>query len=222
MQSWDLQVSPTFVLCNSAPESRDHLFFTCTFSWQLWEPLAIRCDLTPSPMWPVNIDYLKAQSGPTWKQKLTLIVWQLVIYTIWHERNERTHRQFFRSPASLASTITRIVKNKIHSSREIFPHAPILDLFGSLTRNSPAPLSSPPPRDHKIHHHRSSSTIITTNSIINHSLSSTTITISPPPLTFTWSTPTSPSSTLRFLRQLHVACHIWNLKGSLIWVCLLG
>lgn len=43
--SWGLLTSPTCLLCNSSPESCDHLYFLCPYSWSLWFPLARRCGL---------------------------------------------------------------------------------------------------------------------------------------------------------------------------------
>lgn len=33
--SWGLQVDPNCLLCASTPESRNHLFFFCNYSWNL-------------------------------------------------------------------------------------------------------------------------------------------------------------------------------------------
>lgn len=33
---WGLQTDATCLLCNSADESRDHLLFQCSYSWDLW------------------------------------------------------------------------------------------------------------------------------------------------------------------------------------------
>ena len=46
--SWGLQATPACILCSSGFESRDHLYFNCDYSWELWKPLALRCGLTPS------------------------------------------------------------------------------------------------------------------------------------------------------------------------------
>lgn len=43
--NWGLQTSPTCLLCKSSPESRDHLYFLCPYSWSLWLPFARRCGL---------------------------------------------------------------------------------------------------------------------------------------------------------------------------------
>ncbi|CAF1916126.1 unnamed protein product, partial [Brassica napus] len=52
---------------------------------------------------------------------LLLLVWQLVIYSIWYERNGRIHRLIFRSTDSVLSTIDRTVRNRIQALRESNP-----------------------------------------------------------------------------------------------------
>ncbi|KAF2577788.1 hypothetical protein F2Q68_00006360 [Brassica cretica] len=49
--SWGLQTDATCLLCNQAPESRDHLFYRCPFSWAVWEEVAMRCNLQPQRNW---------------------------------------------------------------------------------------------------------------------------------------------------------------------------
>lgn len=45
--AWGLHKNPTCVLCNSGAESRDHLFFECSFSRALWDEIS-RCCSMPS------------------------------------------------------------------------------------------------------------------------------------------------------------------------------
>ncbi|KAL0853720.1 hypothetical protein Bca101_058872 [Brassica carinata] len=51
MIDWGLQVPAACLLCNANPESRDHLFFSCSYSMQVWAPVAARSDLAPSSSW---------------------------------------------------------------------------------------------------------------------------------------------------------------------------
>ena len=49
MVSWGLNVDQTCILCNSAQESRDHMFFTCCYFWEIWSTLTRRSPLTVPP-----------------------------------------------------------------------------------------------------------------------------------------------------------------------------
>lgn len=51
MIQWGLQIDGACVLCNAASESRNHLYFRCSYSSGIWAALASRCSFTPSPDW---------------------------------------------------------------------------------------------------------------------------------------------------------------------------
>lgn len=74
MISWGLSVPPTCLLCNLGDESRDHLFFSCSFSWELWSHHAQRIEITPTPDWHLTLLHMQALPGPTWRWKLQLLV----------------------------------------------------------------------------------------------------------------------------------------------------
>lgn len=120
--SWGLAVDPSCVLCSGGTESRNHLLFECTYSWNLWSASAARCDFHPTASdWTSTLSTLQAIHLPSWKTRLLLLVWQLVIYSIWYERNTRIHRLTFRSTDSVLSMIDRTVRNRIQALRESNP-----------------------------------------------------------------------------------------------------
>lgn len=49
--SWGLATDPSCLLCNNHQESRNHLFFGCTFTRNIWRPLLSRLGLTASDSW---------------------------------------------------------------------------------------------------------------------------------------------------------------------------
>lgn len=64
--SWGLTVPPLCLLCNSAPESRDHLFHVCNYSFDLWSLAAGKLCITPLRTWDSRPDALSSSSeGPT-------------------------------------------------------------------------------------------------------------------------------------------------------------
>lgn len=46
--SWGIQVPPICLLCNSADEFRDHLYWECNYSFDLWSMVADRCRTNPT------------------------------------------------------------------------------------------------------------------------------------------------------------------------------
>lgn len=114
---WGLTTSPLCLLCNSANESRDHLYFTCSFSASIWGSLAMRARSTPITSWPQVINHMQQLTGPKHLRILALLAWQSAIYFIWMERNSRLHRQQFRSSDLIVSAATSLIKNRISSLR---------------------------------------------------------------------------------------------------------
>lgn len=55
---WGIQVDPHCLLCNAAPESRNHLFGDCSFSFSLWSQVAARCDLLPQRNWDGSLEQM--------------------------------------------------------------------------------------------------------------------------------------------------------------------
>lgn len=106
---WGLQTAPSCLLCNSAAESRDHLFFLCPYSWNLWSRLGRRCDLIPEQQWGDVTTQLQSFNSRNW---------QSCIYWTWQERNSRLHRNTFRSTDGLLRLIDRQIRDRILSYRE--------------------------------------------------------------------------------------------------------
>ncbi|XP_013705347.1 uncharacterized protein LOC106409230 [Brassica napus] len=119
--SWGLAVPATCLLCNQGDESRDHLFFSCTFSSELWIHHARRTETTPSTGWNDSLNHMQSLPGPPWRRKLQLIVWQAVIYSIWQERNARLHCNTAKTINTISSILDRTIRNKIHGFRDSNP-----------------------------------------------------------------------------------------------------
>lgn len=112
---------PTFLLCNSSPESRDHLYFLCPYSWSLWYPLAHRCGLDPQQQWNDVTAQLQSHNSRNWRGRLILLTWQSCISWTWQERNSRLHCNTFRTVDQLTRLIDRQIRDKILSYRDRSP-----------------------------------------------------------------------------------------------------
>lgn len=120
--SWGLQVQPICLLCNALPESRNHLYWQCNFSFQLWSLASSKCGfMAPLRSWDQAIDQMLSLPYPRPSRTLILLVWQATIYLIWNERNTRLHQNTFRSVDTLLLIIDRQIRNKIQSFRESNP-----------------------------------------------------------------------------------------------------
>lgn len=121
MISWGFQTDPTCVLCNSVPESRNHLFFDCNYSYSVWNTLARKARTPAIRQWSRSITCMQGVSTPKHHRLLSLLTWQAVIYALWLERNSRIHRKEYRSQDSLISSLNAQIKNRISSIRQSSP-----------------------------------------------------------------------------------------------------
>lgn len=122
--SWGLQVSPLCLLCNNDRESRDHLYFDCSFGYQLWEVSARRCAIQPLRSWNqtlIQMQSLSPQRSLRPHRLLALLVWQSNLYWLWNERNARLHSNSFRSIEVLFTIVDRQIRNRILSFRPSNP-----------------------------------------------------------------------------------------------------
>ncbi|CAN6925954.1 unnamed protein product, partial [Brassica oleracea] len=102
-------------------ESRDHLYFRCSFSWRVWSEIARRCSIVPSQLWSDTINQLISLQGNKLLKRLVHLSWQGVIYSLWRERNQRLHNRHFQTSDTIIATINRQIKDKILSFRNSSP-----------------------------------------------------------------------------------------------------
>ena len=115
MQTWNGLVNPVCVLCNEANETCSHLFFSCSFSKQIWKALVggiLHGGFTTEwndIEWN-DIVAMVSNTGlsPT-KQFLLRYSFQATVHAMWRERNARRHGE----QPQAASTITKFVDKTI-------------------------------------------------------------------------------------------------------------
>lgn len=120
--NWGLQVHPNCLLCNRNQETRNHLFFSCDFSYDLWVIVARRLDLLPNRDWEVTLDQMISLPQPLTQRLLSLLAWHSTVYWLWNERNTRLHNNSFRSVDQIFRQIDRQLRNKLQSFRESNPN----------------------------------------------------------------------------------------------------
>ncbi|XP_013595094.1 PREDICTED: uncharacterized protein LOC106303347 [Brassica oleracea var. oleracea] len=120
---WGLQTDSNCLLCNMADESRDHLYFLCPFAWSLWTLVAQRCRLVYDRRWDHCLTQLQSLSGNKYVRRVTLLGWQSTVYWIWSERNNRLHRNSYRTVDALFRLLDRQIRDKFLSHRD---HNPLL------------------------------------------------------------------------------------------------
>lgn len=118
---WGLQTDPICTLCNSDLESRDHLYFQCPYSFDIWRTLARKASCSPVRQWSLSLIAMQSITAPKHLRLLSLLAWQTTIYLVWNERNSRIHRRCSRPPNSLITMAISLIKNKISSIRDANP-----------------------------------------------------------------------------------------------------
>ncbi|KAL0796716.1 hypothetical protein Bca101_068093 [Brassica carinata] len=117
MLEWGIDTDPICILCNSGPESRYHLFYSCPYSWEVWNSVACRSGFTSPRDWSAVLTGLNVLRSPAHVRQLTLLAWQASTYYIWAERNSRLHRSRFKTPSAIIKEIDKTIKIKIAAIR---------------------------------------------------------------------------------------------------------
>lgn len=83
MIGWGLRVDEKCLLYNSGQESRDHLYFACNYSFDLWQIVARRLQLVPTRDWQGLIQQMITTPPPQYQRLLIRLVWQASVYWLW-------------------------------------------------------------------------------------------------------------------------------------------
>ncbi|XP_056862775.1 uncharacterized protein LOC130510467 [Raphanus sativus] len=112
---WGLDVPSSCLLCSMFDENRQHLFFDCDYSKEVWSFFSSKAHLTP----PLSFeDCLRWMKDPTTDRNVNLILklaFQASCYAIWKERNTRLHSAVSRSAQSLIADIRLTIRSKLDS-----------------------------------------------------------------------------------------------------------
>ena len=111
--AWGLDVEGICLLCGTQQESRNHLFFECTFSAEVWRAALLRLRVYNAPTsWESVIDWLSAFSGDRQHKLVVLQIWQGCLYEIWKERNSRFHLGTTVPTSKICGGVIRIARSK--------------------------------------------------------------------------------------------------------------
>ncbi|XP_013688957.1 uncharacterized protein LOC106392703 [Brassica napus] len=142
LMNWGLITDGACLFCNSSLETRSHLFFDCSFSWDIWSSLIHRMQHQSPCSWLEILDFLHNFAGTKAERYLLLLTWQATIYALWTERNHRLHRNNYRSASSLTSDIDRTIKRRIASIRPDDPQLSSVMLTLWFASSLPPPVIS--------------------------------------------------------------------------------
>lgn len=118
MATWNGNSAGTCMLCLSHLESRDHLFFECSYAAEVWEATAkVLFHTHYSTNWSMLLAFISLPHKDHIDAFLLRYVFQTVVYTIWRERNGRLHGDASHTTATIISWVDRQVKNQLQTIR---------------------------------------------------------------------------------------------------------
>ncbi|XP_048634095.1 uncharacterized protein LOC125608177 [Brassica napus] len=106
------------IFCGEPNETRDHLFFACPYTFTVWiEVVGTLLGRDPDPYWENTLDHLTHHRFDFLTSILIRLVFQVTIYMVWRERNDRKHMKNPRQASQLAKVIDKPVRNRITSTK---------------------------------------------------------------------------------------------------------
>ena len=115
---WNPQAISTFWLCKMAAETRDHIFFECSYSREVWyETIKDIAGVRRPYQWNSVIqDVVNGLNGRV-KTFLLRYCFQVVAHAIWQERNRRRVGESSQPSSCLIAKLDKLIRNRITSLR---------------------------------------------------------------------------------------------------------
>ncbi|KAJ6395066.1 hypothetical protein OIU77_024134 [Salix suchowensis] len=108
--------SVTCVLCNREPETHCHLFFSCSFSKQVWEAVNLKAGI----QWPgLPWDQLTIWAGLNLNKKnqiscqIARLILAASVYYVWQERNRRVFSNQRQGRDYIAKEIFQVIRTHL-------------------------------------------------------------------------------------------------------------
>ena len=114
MRNWNGGFDVSCVFCNEPLETKEHLFFECAYSSQIWESLIKGILLNKYTVsWEEILRILRDTSRGKMKLFIVRYVFQAAVYMIWRERNRRRHGEDASPIDLLIKLIDKNMRNKL-------------------------------------------------------------------------------------------------------------
>ncbi|KAG7631566.1 Oxoglutarate/iron-dependent dioxygenase [Arabidopsis suecica] len=136
MVLWNQHVNTSCSLCDEPMETRDHLFFVCTYSRKVWEDIAKpilqhRFSLD----WKDILNYVCERDSDKTRNFIIKHVFQNTIHSVWGERNARRHGEQPSPVGKLVKMIDKNMRNKLSTIR-LVNHGVDPDVISRLEQES--------------------------------------------------------------------------------------
>ena len=118
MAAWNVGIDGSCVLCNQHLETRDHLFFSCSYTSMVWRKLVQNLYRAHfSTDWSTIVEFLSQSGDDRETLFLARYAFQAAIHMLWRERNARKHGEAPSSQGTIIKFIDKAVRNRLMSLR---------------------------------------------------------------------------------------------------------
>lgn len=122
LRQWGSNISATCLLCNNHDEDQDHLFFRCSFSWEVWDVFFSHASFNPPLQFEAIINWLPSSSPNRKLRTICNLLIQALVYAFWKERNPRLHTSKSRTSLLIVKECKVTLKAKlIGLDRKLLP-----------------------------------------------------------------------------------------------------
>lgn len=120
MKKRNSEMSTKCICCDNIEEKRNHLFFSCRYSAEIWKNLTKRL-LSHHYSTDCNslMTLICSSDLPHTNIFLLRYAFQATLYLIWHERNARRHGELASPANRLIKPIDKNVRNRLSSIRDL-------------------------------------------------------------------------------------------------------
>ncbi|KAF8101652.1 hypothetical protein N665_0202s0015 [Sinapis alba] len=119
MLAWNASINPSCTLCQAPLETREHLFFECAYSSEVWSILMLGLLQTSfTTRWSDLMDLSMDSNRGLLETFLIRYTIQATIFSLWKERNERRHGATPTTASMLAKLVDRLIRNRCLAFRQ--------------------------------------------------------------------------------------------------------
>ena len=115
LKKWGLVMDDTYVLCQQEAETKEHLFFECSFAVEIWKEMLRKCGLERESLgWEGELKWAAEKlKGKALISTLLRVGWNAFVYHIWRERNCRIFQHKAASSMKILEDISEVMKYRL-------------------------------------------------------------------------------------------------------------
>lgn len=106
-------VHASCLLCRSDLDSRNHIFFGCSYADEVWSSFFTHHSLSSPLDFDDIVNWVKSASRNNKLYIICKLVLQGTIYELWRERNTRLHLSSSKSSNQLSREIRQLIRSKL-------------------------------------------------------------------------------------------------------------